>query len=198
MGGYGSGRPRTRNRGAVENHLGLDIRALRRRGYIKPGFVVSGVWRWTLGGEPSDSVELTCDLTAPSRAAVELQFAANGMARTQRVVLQARACRYGGHRFYFLCPQRGAPCEVLLCVDGVFASRQEHGLVYASQTQVPLDRLLGVRDKAAARLRGRGGLPIPRGANRQRVNARMAAAEAALDEAENAMSLKYSGAEPIP
>ena len=52
MGGYSSGRPAQYP--IVESTRRLDIRMLRRRGWLRPG--TGGVWTWTEDGEPTGSM----------------------------------------------------------------------------------------------------------------------------------------------
>ena len=65
--------------------------------------------------------------------------------RVQEIQLESRPMRYGGRRYYFLCPKHGRRCEVLPMVGGVFASRQAGRLTYQSQSADQVDRM---RDRA--------------------------------------------------
>ena len=183
MGGWSSGRYRTRNAGAVEATLRIDMRALRRRGFVKPGCVMSGLWRWSQSGEASGSVALAVELDGPDAGGIlRLNYAQDGVPRCDRVSIIAALCRYGGHRFYFLCPVRDARCEVLSFAHGRWASRQAQKLAYFSQSEDALGRLHRARAKAEARAFGMDGHAAPRGANRKRLFARWEALEDATDE----------------
>lgn len=179
MGGYSSGRYRTRNRGAVEQCLRLDMRQLRRHGFVRPGARASGQWAWSRGGERTGAISLTVDLADPDNGFVQLDYSVGGEPRTRRVSIEAAPCRYGGRRFYFRCPQDGRRCEVLCCVGGEFASRQRHRLTYYSQSETPLDRLQRATGKAEARAMGTNGNPRPRGENRERLVERWSRLEGA-------------------
>lgn len=182
MGGYSSGRYRTRNRGAVENTLRLDIRRLRRLGFVRPGAAVSGVIRWEQDGQDAGSIGLSLDLMELSGGHAKLTFAVQKESRQQSITVASEPCRLGGLRYYFICPRSLRRCEVLCCVGGVFASRQYHRLSYSSQTEDPLGRLHRARLKAESRLYGKGGRAVPRGANRERLVARWIAYEEATDQ----------------
>jgi len=169
MGGYSSGRYRTRNRASVEQALCLDIRRIRRDGFVRPGSLMAGVVTWSRGGNPTGSIGLTVDLRDPENSVAVLDFAADGEPQNQRIALMSKPCRYGGRRYYFWCPHSWRRCEVLCCVGGVFASRQFHRLTYASQSESPVDRAARAHWKAEARALGEGGHPRPRGANRERL-----------------------------
>lgn len=181
MGGLSSGRYRTRNRGSVENVLRIDIRQLRRWGYLRPGTRVTGTWRWNRGGEPSGSAGFTVSLTEPEGGWLDLSFTVNGEPRSPRILIESMPCRLGGRRYYFRCPKTGRRCEVLCCVAGEFAARQAHRLTYASQSEERLDRLARARDKAERRWRPTDGRGRPRGANRERLIERWIELEAAWE-----------------
>lgn len=182
MGGYSSGRYRTRNRGAVEATLRLDLRQLRRRGFIRPNASVSGTWSWTCGGEPSGSIGVSVMVSDGSEGEAVLNYAVNGEPKVQRVRLVSTVCRYGGRRWYFVCPVDGRRCEVLCFARGGFASRQAQRLTYYSQSEDELGRLYRARNKAQERLDGAGGRPRPRGANRERLVQRWISLEEAADD----------------
>ena len=174
MGGHSSGRYRTRNRGPVEQSLRFDIRQLRRSGYVRPGERKSGLWSWSRGGERTASIGFTIDLTDPADGRAELDYSVDGERRFRTVAIEAAPCRYGGQRFYFLCPRSGRQCELLCGVGGEFASRQHHRLTYFSNSETPLDRLNRAKGKAEARALGTDGNPRPRGRNRDRLFDRLA------------------------
>ena len=179
MGGSSSGRYRTRNRGAVEHSLPLDIRLLRRRGYVRPGCITSGTSRWSRHGEEVGSIGWQIDLSNPHLGAMTLRYVHDGKTVEEVVQLEAAPCRFGGHRYYFRCPRTWSRVEVLVPVDGRFMSRKAAKLTYLSQSQTPLDRLMAARDKAEERATGQGRYPVPRGRNRDRLWERYDALEAA-------------------
>jgi len=182
MGGYSSGRYRTRNQGAVEAAYRLDMRALRRAGFIRPNATTSGSWGWTCRGQPSGSIGLSIWIGAQGEGEAVLSFSVNGQPSGQRVAIVSTPCRYGGRRYYFLCPASGRRCEVLCFARGAFACRQAQRLSYHSQSEDQLGRLYRARDKARARLDGGGDRPRPRGANRERLVQRWIDLEEAADD----------------
>jgi hypothetical protein len=182
MGGWSSGRRRTKSQAAVEDVLRLEMTALRRLGYLRAGACCSGSIRWSRGHEDIGSVHLKAELTDLSDARVVLTYSAGGKPRIQRIVIDAAPCRLGGYRFYFLCPTTGRRCTALAFVDGSFASRQGKRLSYASQSEDRLHRLYRACAKAEDRARGTGGRPMPRGANRLRLRERWAELDEAAEE----------------
>lgn len=186
MGGISSGRYRERNRGTVDACIRLDVRALRRQGFLRPGAVVSGAqrWTWVATGEERGSVGLTVNLADPERGFVVVRFNLNGEPRVQEIDLVAQPMRYGGHRYYFRCPRHGRLCEVLPMVGGVFASRQAHRLSYQSQS---LDQLGRLRERARSLERRLwpekgSGKRRPRGRNRERLLDAWERAEAGFED----------------
>jgi hypothetical protein len=145
VGGYLSGRYRTRNRGTVESACRIDLRFLRAKGAFRDGAVSAGSLRWSRHGEETGSVGYTVDLTSPDSRQFVVSFTYRGEAKRTVIALEAVPMRFGGHRLYARCPLSGRRCEVLPIVGGVIACRQVHRLAYASQS---LDRLGRLREKA--------------------------------------------------
>lgn len=169
MGGYSSGRYRERNRGTVDAAIRLDLRVMRRQGFLVPGAVTSGVQRWTRAGKETGSVGVTVNLANPDAGFVVVRFSLNGDPRVQEIPLASRAMRYGGQRYYFLCPKHGRRCEVMPLVGGVFASRQAQRLTYQSQSADQIDRMRDRAHRLEKRLWPDKGKPRPRGRNRERL-----------------------------
>lgn len=169
MGGSSSGRYRERNRGTVDAAIRLDLRVMRRQGFLVPGGVTSGVQRWTRAGEETGSVSVTVNLADPDAGFVVVRFSLNGDPRVQEIPLASRAMRYGGQRYYFLCPKHGRRCEVMPLGGGVFASRQAQRLTYQSQSADQIDRMRDRAHRLEKRLWPDKGKPRPRGRNRERL-----------------------------
>ena len=183
MGGWSSGRYRTRNAGAVEATLRIDMRALRRRGFLKPGCTVSGSWGWSLRGEACASVCLVVELNEPDGGGVlRLDYEHAGVPRCDSVPIVAAPCRYGGHRFYFVCAVTNLRCEVLAFARGRWASRRAQKLAYYSQSETTLGRLQRASTKAESRALGTDGHRVPRGANQVSLIARWTALEDASNK----------------
>ncbi len=189
MGGYLSGRQRTRNRGTVESVCRIDLRLLRAQGAFRDGCVSAGSLRWSRHGEETGSVGYTVDLTSPDSRQLVVSFTYRGEAKRTVIALEAVPMRYGGNRLYARCPLSGRRCEVLPIVGGVIACRQVHRLSYASQS---LDRLGRLREKAErceTQLRKRR----RRGANRLRLRDAWINAEMAFDQMLSAEAMRRFG-----
>lgn len=184
MGGYYSGRSRTRNRGSMEAALRLDMRALRRRGLLREGCIISSPWRWTWNdGETAGTIEVMVDFSVSADRIIVLTYAAGGEARRERVRVEALPMRFGGFRYYFRCPVSGVRCEVLACAGGRFMSRRGARLSYASQSADAWSRLLSTKSRLEALLwPDTARAPRLRGARRQRIFERWARLEEVADQ----------------
>ena len=151
MGGCTSGRYRTRNRGTVDAACRIDLRFLRKQGALREGHTVSGTLHWTRRGEPSGSMGYRVVMDGEDRRLI-LSYSTNGEARTVTVQLVAVPMRFGGFRYYALCPRTLRRCQVLPVVGGVIACRQAHRLTYASQSMDRLGRLRERMDRYEKRL----------------------------------------------
>lgn len=163
MGGVGSGRRRIVNRGAIEDVPLLDMREIRRLGLVKPGECMVDTLHWSRRGLTFAEARVRIDLSEPEAGAIVVTVLG---CPAQVIAVEALPCRYGGQRFYFVCPDRGRRCEVLCLVAGRFASRQAHRLSYAAQGMDELGRVRKRRRKLRARLDGEGLQPRPRGRHR--------------------------------
>lgn len=169
MGGFNSGRRRIVNIATLEDVVTLDIRQLRKYDLLRSGYITSALWRWHGAGERRASVNILADCSLPDVAVLTISYSVDGRDLRESVSLEAVPCRYGGRRYYFLCPATSRRCEVLACVHGHFASRQHHRLAYASQSEGALDRLARKVGRAEAKAFGKCGYSQPRGANRKRL-----------------------------
>ena len=138
--------------------------------------------RWQLGSGLVGEVFLTTvfigDIAYPS---VRIEGTCFGRSVIQSVRLVSRRMRYGGKRWYFVCPQTKRPCCKLILPPGAtaFASVKGWGLLYRSQH----DDVLTRTHKAMAALSRRSkGLPkCTRASTRDALQARIRAKEAYLD-----------------
>ena len=104
-----------------------------------------------------------------------LTFRAAGTWRDQVISLEATTPRYGGIRYWFLCPVTGerTRCLYLPRDADAFASRAVHGLSYRSQSENAFWRSVRQAQKIRAKLGGDPSIyapfpPRPRGMHRRR------------------------------
>jgi len=153
MGGFGSGFQGTR-KCTVEDGLTLSMKALLDKGAFVPGKGTAGTWSWLYPGqEPHASIQYTADLRDPAHAWCELRYAVRGAPVSCFVSLTTTTPRYGGRRWWFLCPRPrkdGGPArrvaKLHLPPGGrYFGSRESYGLTYQSSQENGKDRGLMAR-----------------------------------------------------
>jgi|SRR5579871_3008730 len=185
MGSQRSGRRRTETSGTVEDAPRIDIREWVRWGVICDGERISADRRWGEAANVRDhgSFVVTADLTDPQDRHVLLSGSTSIGRFEQRIELVARPMRFGGLRFFFLCPVSGACCEVLTHGTNGFASAKANGLAYSSQREDQARRWIRASDKLEKRLwpNGDGRLHV-RGRNKDRLLERYSEIEDHLDD----------------
>jgi hypothetical protein len=151
MGGYNSGRYGWR--GVVEHRKRIDMRAFAKTGVMERGG--SGSLNWSSGGEEIGSLGFRIE----SGGRVELDYVLTDEAGEKTSIHYSLAttsipCRYGGRRYYWLCPWCGRRREVLLMArqGREWACRRCLKLRYVSQGLSPAYRLQRRADTIYARL----------------------------------------------
>jgi hypothetical protein len=150
MGGPGSGSHhhwwRSSKKTDVEKCLQLDASRWRRDGIIRAGAVVSGTWRWTYHSGRRFAINYEVDTVDLSSASVRLWYSWIRTATKQhesadyRVRLATTRPRFGGLRWWFVCPLvvNGRPCgrrvgKLYMPPDArYFGCRRCHDLTYRS------------------------------------------------------------------
>lgn len=164
------GRHRVVHTCCIEETVWLDIRLLRAWGFLKAGALTRGVVNWRTRGVDLRPAQVTADLRRISASCITVVWrSGDGLLETQSIAIERAPCRFGGWRYYFVCPRLGHRCEVMPLLDGEFASREAHAITYASQSEGELDRAYRRRDKLRGRLDGANGLRTPTGAKRERL-----------------------------
>jgi len=126
--------------------LRIDLAWMLRTGRAREGMLIRGTLYWNCGGEPAGSISYAAHMDEPERERLELSyFSGEGEARehvSQTVPLCHTLPRYGGKRWWMICPCRGVRVGKLYRPAGGdrFASRQAWQLGYNSQRQAHLDR----------------------------------------------------------
>ena len=159
MGGTGSGRRRTANRGYVENAVALDLRVLRQRGALRPHYITTGAIEASGASRRPACWTYSVDLSDPAYGVLCVTAGHSGKPKTHRVYLTGEACRFGGWRYFAICPVSRARVLQLVYVDGRFMSRKAARLTYRTQGMDRLTRLNYARSKAEAQAFGRRGCP---------------------------------------
>ena len=186
------------------------LAAHRDRGFGAGDVMNAGPIRfaWTRegGAGPWATVDASLVL-GPDRGRARLTLVHQAGRRTtgpldQRVALEAVRCRFGGVRWWWVCPATGRRAAKLYLPGGGarFLSRQAHGLAYASQREDEVDR----SHRRAARLHGLlgspcrsafGGTPAKpkwiRSSTYGRLAAELQDIDATLDEATDQMAARF-------
>ena len=150
MGGPGSGNHyhwwRRSKKGVVEDCLSLDANRWTREGILKEGVFKAGTLRWTYGNGSTFAVHYEVVTGTPDPSVVRLSYSwiwtATGEQESAnyRVPLTTTMPRFGGLRWWFVCPLsiNGRPCgrrvgKLFLPPHArYFGCRHCHDLTYTS------------------------------------------------------------------
>lgn len=150
MGGMGSGNHyyhyhRPAKKCTVEDCLSLDACRWMREGILKAGAWLSGSWRWTYRSGRECSINYEVNTRDPARPSVRLRYSRTPHGREPEsldysVALTTTRPRFGGLRWWFLCPLscNGRACgrrvgKLYLPPGGrYFGCRHCHDLTYTS------------------------------------------------------------------
>jgi hypothetical protein len=170
----------------VDDCIALDASMLRKNGMLMDFMDRRLQRRWQLGnslvGDILLSTTFTGDIAYPSLQIDGTCFAQPIM---QTVQLVSRLMRFGGKRWYFLCPQTKRPCSRLILPPGgkAFASVKGWGLSYRSQYDDAVTRTTKAIGKLTARSKA---LPkYTRTGTREAFQARILVKEDFLDRLED-------------
>lgn len=151
MGGFGSGRwLRWDSKETTESQRRVDIRYLRREGYLECGS--SGELAWKYRGEHSGSI---CFEVKAGLMILTYRYSHNGDewdSIEQCISLDRTPCNFGGYRIWFRCPRCAKRIEILYGAGKYFYCRHCYCLNYASQHEGRLDRLMRKIAKIRERL----------------------------------------------
>jgi hypothetical protein len=114
MGGPGSGNHdhwwRSGKKTTVEACLALDANRWMREGLLKAGVRLSGGWRWIYHGGRQNSITYEVDTLDMARPSVRLSYTLTHAGTEEREALDYRVAltttspRFGGLRWWFVCP----------------------------------------------------------------------------------------------
>jgi len=167
VGGQGSGEwLRWGAKETTSSRLSIDIRNLQRKGALHTG--VSGHLSWIIvGGEKVaiqfcvETDQIVFEYTIPNHEGKELSY--------QNVVdFDYSPCNFGGKRIWFICPECETRVAIIYRSSQRFICRRCCGLVYTSQNESEVDRLMFKSKRIRAKLGGTGSLiddfpPKPKG-----------------------------------
>ena len=156
MGGPGSGNwYRWDSKTTTESQHRIDIRWLKKQGYLRPGSI--GSLSWSRGDEQTGSISYR---TEENRMILNYRHRPNGgewEPVEQSISFDRTTCNYGGYRIWFLCPRCRKRVAVLYGAGKYFFCRHCHDLAYGSQQEGKPDRLM----RKARKIRRRLGITDP-------------------------------------
>lgn len=152
MGGFGSGRHGWRPHIESAKAFGLD--SFKRHYGNLTNLHTSGVWGWWCGKEQTATVRYRWD-TNDHFGELLLSYSINGASRRTQIRLVSRPMRFGGVRWYMICPASGRRACKLYLFPGLtqFVHREavQPMPTYAIQRKSGLDRVIkqrwGIREK---------------------------------------------------
>lgn len=171
MGGIGSGR--YGSRATVRSGLILDLTRLKQQKLLRPGCSDGTItWNHADTGEPYATIGFAANI-GPQEGTFRLIYTSTVSGQKIQsdylIDLVSTPMRFGGRRWYFLCPRLGIRCSRLHLPSGAttFASRRAYRLAYPSQRESPRDRAIRTAFRARDRLQAGGGIgdyvPKPKG-----------------------------------
>ena len=157
MGGSGSGSwYRWDSKITTESQHRIDIRWLKKRGYLRP--MNFGSLSWSRGNEQTGSIGFRMET---DRMVLNYRHRPRGgeWENVEQVVSFDRTpCNYGGQRTWFLCPRCWRRVAVLYGAGKYFWCRHCYRLTYSSQKKNSIDRLAKKASKIRMRMGGNGSL----------------------------------------
>ncbi len=152
--------PRPCQRVRLESGLRLDLNRLARNGFVYPGAVSGPVgitWSDANSGHEIASGIISSDLRGPYEGWLWIRIGD----LQQKIHMVARRRHFGGHQWFFICPDTTRRAMVLWMPPGAdhFTSRQPWGrqVAYNSQFSSPIGRAHQGKAKINSRLCSIGG-----------------------------------------
>ena len=131
---------RWKTKATTESRHWIDIRQLKKQGYLRPGNV--GSLSWSSRGEQTGSIRYRME---------ENRMILNYRHRPHRgewedveqyISFDRTQCNYGGYRTWFLCPRCWKRVALLYGAGKYFLCRHCYNLTYPSQQESLSDRLI--------------------------------------------------------
>ncbi len=142
------GRHSTKN--TTSYHRRLDIRVLRRKGFLQ--FHGWMTLNWLVNGAVVGSIDICAEFDRLILNYRHRRYEEDWKSEEYPVFLDRTRCNYGGERVWFRCPARGCSRRVaVLYLSSIFACRHCLNLSYESQREAAhnraLSRVQAIREK---------------------------------------------------
>jgi len=151
MGGLGSGSGSRWNvKATTGSQHRIDIRWLKKQGYLRPG--TYGSLSWSRRDEQTGSINFRME---GNRIILNYQHRPHGgdwEPVKQIISFDRTPCNYGGHRTWFLCPRCWQRVALLYGAGKYFFCRHCYDLTYGSQQETRQDRFMRKARKIKRRL----------------------------------------------
>ena len=160
MGGIGSGDWfRSNGKTTVESQYAIDIRYLKKHGYLKQG--KSGTFSWSNKGEQSGAIGFLTE-----EHGLRLNFRSRMRGDDwedveQFIAFDYSPCHYGGKRIWLSCPNCFSRVTCVYGGEEHFWCRQCYELNYQSQHEDYFDRQISKAHEIRKNLGGEPGLSSP-------------------------------------
>ena len=153
MGGSGSGNwYRWDSKTTTESQHRIDIRWLKKQGFLRPGH--HSLLLWSLGNEQTGSIGYRVET---DRIVLNYRHRPHGGEWEnveQAILFDRTSCNFGGHRTWFLCPRCWKRVAVLYGAGKYFWCRHCYDLTYSSQQETRENRLMRKARKIRNRMGG--------------------------------------------
>ena len=160
MGGSGSGSwYRWDSKTTTESQYWIDIRWMKKQGYLRTGSF--GSLSWSSRGEQTGSIGYHME---ENRMILNYRRQPRGGEWEdveQEISFDRTQCNYGGYRSWFLCPHCGRRVALLYGAGKYFLCRNCYNLTYGCQQEGRSDRLMRKARKIRERLGASDNLMIP-------------------------------------
>lgn len=151
MGGIGSGQ--WGSKATTESQqIRIDIRWLKRQGYLIPGG--TGSMTWSQGGEQTASIGFQMRQNQIILSYRRKSDDDEWEEVEQNIWFDRTPCNYGGNRIWFKCPRCRRRVAILYGAIKYFFCRHCYGLTYTTQQLSPKDRLMEKARKIRRRMGG--------------------------------------------
>lgn len=154
MGGFGSGR--RSNRPTTDECIQLDMSHLKQLDMLKRHCMNRRDLSWSCRGRKTAQLAVVADIDCLEPfPCLKITGYANGQRVDCMLFLNSIPMRFGGERWYALCPITGRKCSTLVLPPGRsrFASVKGWNVPYGSQRECEVHRAYRVIDKTEKRLK---------------------------------------------